>query len=304
MRDFIFGELLETPSEEALTKRLIELAIAPQQYPELTIWYFQKIIGSDVLPLADSEGRSSFFEAFLILLSYLEQQSDRRDLIKKMHGLLSAGRFALVRKIMKQATTEAVQEFLLLVTKCHSLADHDVQIFHSLAEVAHPSLKNKRAAIEEEEEDIIWTTKEGYAILQKKIEQIGTVETVDNAKEIEVARSHGDLRENAEFKAALERRDRLQGELKFLSDQLNKCRVITDQDIDINQVSVGTRITMKADDGSSVNYSLLGPWDADPDQNILSFQSKLAKKMVGLKRGDKIDLQGKKLTIEDIVSAI
>lgn len=304
LRDYILGELVGSSSEGALKKRLEELADSPQQYPELTIWYFQKLMTSEDIPMATAEGRSSFFEALLILLSYLEQQADRRDLVKKIHTLLSSGRFALVRKVMKQATLEATKEFLLLVTKCHSLADHDIQIFHSLAAVAHPELKAKGKEESQEEEEVIWTTKEGYAILQKKIEQIGTVETVENAKEIEVARSHGDLRENAEFKAALERRDRLQAELKFLSDQLNKCRILTKQDIDTSAVSVGTKVLCKDEAGNPVHYTFLGPWDANPEAGILSFQSKLAQSMIGLKKGDKVELQGKKLLIEGIQAAI
>lgn len=303
LRDYILGELINSPSEEALKKKLADLSMTPQQYPELVIWYFQKIMANNDLPMGDDEGRSRFFEAFLILLSYLEQQPEKRDLVKKIHTMLTAGRFALVRKVMKTASADDVREFLLLTTKCHSLADHDLQIFQSLAEVAHPELKEGRieAPIED---DVIWTTKEGYAILQSKIEQIGTVETVENAKEIEVARSHGDLRENAEFKAALERRDRLQAELKFLSDQLNKCRILTEQDIDTDTVSVGTRTTLKASDGETLEYTLLGPWDADPEKQILSFQSKLARSMVGKKKGEAIELQGKNYTIEEITTAI
>ncbi len=307
LRDYIIGQLFKTESEEELKQKLMELCLHPQKYPDSVIWYFQKIISGTKLPLGDQEGRARFFEAFLILLSSLEQKGERRELVKKMHGILSAGRYAIVRKLMKEASVSDVQEFLLLVTKCHSLSDHDIKIFYSLAEVAHPSLKSKRkkkTIEEEEEEDIIWTTKEGYVILQKRIEQIGTVETVESAKEIEVARAHGDLRENAEFKAALEKRDRLQAELKFLSEQLNKCRVLTNQDINANEVGVGTLIECESADGEKVSYTLLGPWDANPDENILSFQSQLAKNMTGLKKGDSFELQGKKLTISNIRSVL
>jgi transcription elongation factor GreA len=238
----------------------------------------------------------------LILLAALEQSGDRRELVKKMQGILTSGRYAIVRKIMKTATLEDVKEFLLLVTKCHSLSEHDIQIFHSLAEVAYPSLAT--GSKEAVEEDVIWTTREGYESLQKRIEHIGTVETVENAKEIETARAHGDLRENAEFKAALERRDRLQTELKLLSDQLNHARILSKEEVDISEVSVGTTVDCKGSDGKVVSYTLLGPWDADPDKNILSFQSKLAKEMMGRKVGDSFKIQNQTYTIEAIRLAL
>lgn len=306
LRDFILSELLGTDAETALKKRLEDLAANPKKHPEAVIWYFQKITALPSLPFGDAKDLSRFFEAMLILLSFLEQAPENRELLKKVQDIVAADRYAIVRQVMKGASEKEVQEFLLLVTKCHSLSDHDIKIFHSLAEVAHPNLakKAKKQEAPKEEDEIVWTTNEGYAQLQKRIEQIGTVETVENAKEIEVARAHGDLRENAEFKAALEKRDRLQAELKFLSSQLNKCRILTAQDITTDKVSVGVTVECKAGDGEKVSYTLLGPWEANPDKNILSFQSKLARSMVGLKVGDSFDLQGKKLKITAIRSAL
>lgn len=304
LRDYILAELQKSDKAPELKKRLDELCQSPYHHPEMIIWYFQKCLENSHLPHGSLAGRSRVFEAFLVALGFLEQKGEQRELIKKMHGILSANRYAIVREIMKDASVADVQEFLLLISKCHSLSDHDIKIFHSLAEVAHPSLTKKRKKVKEEEEDIIWTTAEGYSILQKRIEQIGTVETVENAKEIEIARAHGDLRENAEFKAALERRDRLQAELKFLSDQLNKCRILTRDDIDTKKVGVGVIVDCESEEGERVAYTILGPWDADPDKNILSFQSKLARSMIDLKKDDTFEIQGKKYKILDFRSAL
>ncbi len=303
LRDYIVGELNLSDASEKLNERLDELCINPQQYPEFVIWYFQKCMTENKFPHGTKKGKPRVFEAFLIALGYLEQKGERRDLIKKMHGILAASRYAIVRKIMKDSTAVDVQEFLLLVSKCHSLSDHDIKLFHALAEVAHPSLANKHREPEVEEE-VIWTTQDGYTMLQKRIEQIGTIETVDNAKEIEIARAHGDLRENAEFKAALERRDRLQSELTSLSEQISKSRILNRDDFDKEKIGVGAIVVCKADDGKLVSYTLLGPWDANPDENILSFQSKLAKSMIGLKKGESFEFQGKKLTVTDFKPAI
>ncbi len=305
LRDYVLTELLGKESEENVKKLIEQLCVHPSKYPETFVWYFQKIITDDSLPYSDKQGKGRFFESFLILLNYVEQ-AGQRELVKRMHVILSADRYAIVRKIMKDSSVKDVQEFLLLTTKCHSLSDHDIKILHSLAEVAHPSLakKTKKSTQEETEDLIIWTSQEGYLKLQKRIEQIATVETVENAKEIEIARSHGDLRENAEFKSALERRDRLQAELKFLSDQMNKCRVLTKEDISLDKVSVGTAVDCQKKNGQKTTFTLLGPWDADPEKGILSFQSKLAKAMTGLKVGDSFQVQGEEYKITGIKLAI
>jgi transcription elongation GreA/GreB family factor len=182
-----------------------------------------------------------------------------------------------------------------------TLSDHDIKILHSLAEVVHPSLASLRKD-NKEEEVVIWSTEEGYKKIKERIEQIATIETVENAREIEVARSHGDLRENSEYKFALEKRSRLQSELKFLSDQFKLMRVLTKNDINTEAVNVGTVVELENTNGEKVNYTLLGPQDANPEKNILSFQSKIAKDLLGLCVGNKCKIQDHEWVVKSIKS--
>ncbi len=305
LRDYILSELTAAKADAELTQMFQDLYTHPSRHPEAFMWYFQKLQTQKAIPFSDKQGKIRFFEGLLILLSFVENDPEQREMVKKIHSLLSGGRFAIVREMMASGSAEEAKEFILLASKAHSLSDHDKKIFQSLAEVAHPSIAKsmkKQEATTSQEPEIIWTTREGYLKLQQRIQQIATVETVENAKEIEVARSHGDLRENAEFKAALEKRDRLQSELKLLSDQLNITRVITKDDISTEEVGVGTIVECSDSKAGKVSYTLLGPWDADPDRNILSFQSKFAQTIKGKKVGDKFTTQGSELTITAIHS--
>ncbi len=305
LRDYILSELIAIKADDELKQKFQDLFTYPSKYPEAFMWYFQKLQTQSSIPFSDKQGKIRFFEGLLILLSHIENNPEQREMVKKIHALLSGGRFAIVRQMMQSGSTEDAKEFILLASKSHSLSDHDQKIFYSLAEVAHPSLtksRKKQDSFASQESQVIWTTHEGYLKLQQRIQQIATVETVENAKEIEIARSHGDLRENAEFKAALEKRDRLQSELKTLSEQLAKARVITKEDITIGEVGVGTIVESQNQKGQKITYTLLGPWDADPEKNILSFQSKLAQTIKGKTVGDKITVQGDELTITAIRS--
>ena len=304
LRDYLLSELITAKADQELNAKLDELSAYPARYPDVFLWYFQKIMGQKETPFGDKAGKIRFFEGLLILLSALENDTSHRDLVKKIHALISNGRYAIVRQIMQDSNAETVKEFLLLATKCHSLSDHDHKILHSLAEVAHPSLAKlrKKSASSSQEGQVIWTTAEGFQKLQQKIQQVATVETVENAREIEVARAHGDLRENAEFKAALEKRDRLQSELKFLSEQMNRVRVIGKEDISNEEVGIGAIVDCQNSKGEKVSYTFLGPWDANPEKNILSFQSKLAQTMKGKRVGDKFMFQDEEYTIVVIKS--
>lgn len=290
LRELILQELLKAKKRDLIEQQLEVLLAAPEKYPSACLWYFQKILGKNDLPLNTAEGRCRFFDAFFILMSHLERQDDREG-VKRMIALMTKGRFAIVRKIMQGASKEATQEFLLLASKCHSIEDHDLKILHSLAEVTHPSLKALRKEVQEEVDQTIWTTQAGLDSIKARIETIGTVEMIENAKEIEEARAHGDLRENAEFKAACERRNRLQAEMHQLSRQLKLSSVIGAHDVDTSSVSVGTIIDCEDASGEKSSFTILGPWDADPDHRILSYQSKLAMSMMGKRAGESFQYQ-------------
>ena len=303
LREYILMELLKAKQEEGLIQKLNELLASPSSFPHVLLWYFQKIMKDSATLLSDTEGKNQFFESLLILLSELEQNEGNRDLIKKILTFLTSARYSHVRKIFQHASKELVQEFLLLATKCHSLSDRDIKIFHSLAAVVHPSLAkiNKKYETKpQEEETIIWTTQEGYEKIRTCLHQISTTEIVANAKEIEEARAHGDLRENAEFKAALERRDRLQRELETLSRQFNQARILTKESVNTEKVGVGVIVDCEDPKGEESSYTLLGPWDANPDKHIFSLQSNLAQSLLDRKIGDTISIQGKTLKISNL----
>jgi transcription elongation factor GreA-like protein/transcription elongation GreA/GreB family factor len=303
LRDFILAALDSPETKDLLKQKLNSLLIHPLSFPDVFVWYFQKIIDKkSKLPFSDKEGKNRFFEGLLILLDYLEQKPQYRDLAKKILTLLTSDRYKIVRDVIQHSSQEEVKEYLLLATKCGSLSDHDIKILHSLGEVVHPALARLRKDKDRStgDENIIWTTGEGYQRTQLRIQQIATVETVSNAREIEAARALGDLRENAEFKAALEKRHRLQSELKFLSDQIAQARILTPEDVAADEVSVGSVVHCRDTKGEHQRFTLLGPWDADPEQRILSFQSKLAQSMKGRSIGEKFEFQGEQFVITDI----
>jgi len=300
LKDYLLKELSNEEDLTALDNKIIFLQKNPVDFPKAFVWYFQKVVGKARVPFKDKHNQGIFLEGLLILLSYVEQIPEYRDMMKKIIAIITAKRFAIVRSIIEGTDVEFLHEFLLLTTKCRSLGDHNTKIMHSLAEVANPDLSKVYTPQEygkKEEINIIWTTQEGFNKIKDRIEHIGTAETVENAREIEAARALGDLRENAEYKFALEKRSRLQGELTTLTEQLNRARIITKDDISQKQIGVGIIAEVEKSSGEKVSYTILGPWDASPENNVLSFQSKLAQAFDGGKVGDIIKFLDETYTI-------
>jgi transcription elongation factor GreA-like protein/transcription elongation GreA/GreB family factor len=299
LRDFILAELNQTETEVELKKKLNSLLIHPLSYPDIFVWYFQKLIApKSVIPFSDNEGKNDFFEGLLILLDHLEKKPQYRDLSKKILAILTANRYKVVRDIMSHSNLEEVKEYLLLATKCGSMTDHDIKILHSLGEVVHPTLSHLSKEITED--NTLWTTQQGYNEIVQRIERISTTEMISCATEINIARGHGDLKENAEYKAALERRARLLNDWKQLKDELYRARIVTPADVSVDEVGIGTVVHFTDSKGEHNHYTLLGPWDASAEKRILSFQSKLAQAMKGCAVGDTFDFQGETFTITEI----
>lgn len=306
LRDYLLKELLHSDYRKLLEDGLKEILENPAIDPDFFVWYYHKLTHDkeDDLPFGDKEGESAFSENLLVLLHRIENSPLMKDLTKKIYVMLTSKRYALIRQIFQGSTLEFVKEFLLLATKCHTITDHDLKIFRSLSEVVHPSLidldRQKKTHLDHER--FTWTTQEGFVKMQERIRQIGTKEIVDNAREIESARAHGDLRENMEYKYACEKRSRLQGELKRLSEQFSQARVITPDDIAPGEVGIGSHVRAKSPQGEVIEFTILGPWEANPDENILSYQSKAAIAMLGLKEGEVFQFKGSDYTIANVGS--
>ncbi|MBA2728208.1 MAG: GreA/GreB family elongation factor [Parachlamydiaceae bacterium] len=295
VREYLFKELNQPETRQLLAERLKVMQRNPKDNPDAFFWYYQLLVGKEEssLPLGSKEELPHWFEAFLILYQFLEFKPEWRELSKKMYMQIQGKRYAMVRQVLEGTSLEFVNEFLLLVSKCQSLTDTDQQILRSLAAVVHPSLAKAKpsAAVAHMEDNTLWTTEEGYLRTQERIREIGTTEMVANAKEVEAARALGDLRENSEYKFALEMRARLQGEMKALSEQIGRARIITPVDVKSDEISIGSIVEIVDSKGTKTMFTILGPWDADADNQILSSQSKFVQAMLGLSKDDRFNFR-------------
>lgn len=307
LRDYILKELNVGKTRELLIAKLKNLLVNPMSSPEVFVWYFQKLLSdkNQELPFSDKEGICDFTDSFLVLLHSIENNVDYRDLVKKMYQILTNKRYEVVRQIFEGANLNFIKEFLLLASKSQIFTNHDHKIFLSLATVVHSELSPEKKTEDRLQLDgrTVWTTTEGYHKTQERAQYIGTISIVENAREVEAARALGDLRENSEYKFAVERRRQLQSELKRLSEELNKARIITIHDIPSDEVGIGSVISLKSlETGEELVYTILGPWDADVDLNILSFQSKLAQSLIGKKVDDKLIFRDQEYQVTNIRS--
>ncbi|MFP4380113.1 MAG: transcription elongation factor GreA [Candidatus Sumerlaeia bacterium] len=145
----------------------------------------------------------------------------------------------------------------------------------------------------DEEEDSAnaehFVTKKSYESRQKELQKLISVEIPENSKAIGAAAALGDLSENAEYESAKERQKVLFRRREALEDQLMRARVLDPDDVDSNVVGFGTEFEIRNQDtGSTERYKLLGLWDADPENNVLSYLTPFGKQFMNKKEGDNI----------------
>jgi transcription elongation factor GreA len=139
-------------------------------------------------------------------------------------------------------------------------------------------------------------TPRGMIVTSKKLEekkvlenQLQTVDIPANAKEIGEARAQGDLKENAEYKAAKEHQHYLNVTLTKLEEELGRAVIFDPTTATTSVVSFGTVVTLEnSDNGKDESYTILGPWESDPDNGIISYMSPFGNALMDHKAGEKL----------------
>ena len=111
--------------------------------------------------------------------------------------------------------------------------------------------------------------------------------THDLPKEIQRAREHGDLRENAEYAAAKERQRLVESRISILRKRVSELQLLNMDKIPTDRAGFGSKLTV-IENGRQMVYELVMPEDADPDKGFISVASPVGRAFVGKEAGDEV----------------
>ena len=135
-------------------------------------------------------------------------------------------------------------------------------------------------------------TATGLRRLKEELKQLQTVERLKISKEIEVARGHGDLRENAEYHAAKEKQSHIEGRILSLNDWIARAEVIDVAKLSGDKVVFGATVKLlDVETDREVTYTLVGELEADIKRRLISVTSPLARGLIGKAVGDLVSVQ-------------
>lgn len=135
-------------------------------------------------------------------------------------------------------------------------------------------------------------TSQGYQRLMEDLKRLKSVERPKVVQDIEEAREHGDLSENAEFHAAKERQSLLDVQIRETEDRLARAQVVEIAKLSGDKVVFGATVTLSDEDsGDEVVYQIVGDHEAQPKNGKISVSSPIARALIGKSVGEEIQVR-------------
>jgi len=284
------------PLLEEYPEKVKELVLACfkdyKEYREAVIWFFKNAQVEQWFKDLHIDYEHQIIVLIHILdITYREIASRRnttenRKINKQIHTILF-GKDALLENFILGHDEDAVTRLYTLVS---DIKDLDPPIKMHLRNRILEKYKNFKFFDEVEKtvtgRGLIVTSKM-LEEKKKELQRLIEVEIPRNSKEVGFALSLGDLRENSEYKAAKEEQNRLNNTVSRLQEELERAQVFDPTTITTTRVGFGTVVVLeRPNTGAKETYTILGPWESDPENGVISYMSPLGTNLLNHKVGE------------------
>ncbi|HLP03439.1 MAG TPA: transcription elongation factor GreA [Opitutaceae bacterium] len=155
-----------------------------------------------------------------------------------------------------------------------------------------PGIQSLVASDDSDKGEALLVSKESHDRKREEYDTIVTKKIPENSKAIAAAREHGDLKENSEYKMAKQDQSLLLAQKGQLERELGNARVTDFKDVTTQAVGVGSVVELRDLAAKKVvTYSILGAWDSDPENNVMSYKTPLGQALLSKKVGDEVKVK-------------
>ncbi|WP_309385946.1 GreA/GreB family elongation factor [Cerasicoccus frondis] len=144
-----------------------------------------------------------------------------------------------------------------------------------------PSIQSLISGAQPEKVEDLIVSKKSFEALNAELRDLIEKKIPENKEAIAVAREHGDLKENSEYKMARQDQDTLMARKANLERDLGRARVTDFTEAGTDAVGVGSIVKLSNSNDQSEEYAILGAFDSMPEQNILSYKTPLGQALLG-----------------------
>ena len=240
-------------------------------------------------------------------IEHRRDTAENRKLNKQVNTILF--KEGVLNGQIEKSDTDTILRIYTFINDVKDLDPADKLTLKNRIMQLHPELKLSG----DEEKKVVTlgliVTQSKYTEKQKQLAKILNEELPANSKELEYAKSLGDLSENAEYKAALERQTFLNATLKKLNEEIERAQLFDPSTVNTFRVSFGTKVTLvNTATGIKEEYTIMGPWESDPENRVISYLSPFGASILNKAAGDQSEftINGDKVsyTVESISAAI
>lgn len=297
---YIINNLIRAHAFNNINNFIDRAITGAKQYPEIFLWVARNLLSK----AWDYEWLDYSKEG--LLLTYFRLMNELKKIETKGNRLKNISADILfdndgqaLKDIASTNSSAFLSKLYDILSGVSFVEESQRDKFYSLIKTKYPDFKTKAAGQPKEAEEWVpdvekmFVSREGYDKVVNELNHMVTVEMTNLTRELAKASDvSGDIRENVEYNALMEKQAILKMAINNLEGQIKKAEVLNLDNISTDAVNIGTSVVVEeVKSGEKNTYTILGPWDADYEKKILSYRSPIGLALLGKKVSDEADLK-------------
>jgi len=267
---------------DALKELLARLISQHQAGSELLLWLAKERSDS----FADILGP----EVFRAMLTAMERDQFNEKRSNKLRDFILADQTLLV-ELIGSADLEVIKDLTRALQLSPCFDDMDKRSLLARIVKSYPAVQTMISGEQTKQESVFLVSWESLERRKNEYAELVQKAIPANSKEIAIARSYGDLRENHEYKAAKEMQKILMRRKSELEAQLVRARGSDFANPKTDVVSIGTVVAVTdLDQNNAEKFTICGAWDSDPDKGLISYLTPVGQSLLNHKPGEEVEV--------------
>ncbi len=230
-------------------------------------------------------------EVFRAMLTAMERDQFQERRSNRLRDYILEDQ-ALIAELTASADIEIVKDLTRTLKLSPVFDDMDKRSLLARLVKAHPAVQSLVSGEQTKQDSALLVSWESLERRRVEYQELVEKKIPANSKEIAIARSYGDLRENHEYKAAKEMQKILMRQKEDLEAALTRARGQDFSNAKTDVVGPGTVVTVTdVTNGAKETFTILGAWDSDPDHGIISYLTPVAVALVNRKVSDEVEFE-------------
>ncbi len=299
LHNFMFKELVIYEKYDIISSVFVTAMNNFQEDPDLFVWATRLFFTEEYSELQKNLGVKSneFIFRLISLIDIMNHEIEQKSNVGRNKKVISAIEEMLFKKgllaeLLEEADESSTRSLYSIILASNTLDSAVKKDYREKIETRYPSLA--KAGPQPEKVRIrhpFMVTKAAYDAKKMDLNHMMTVDIPENSKAIGEAMEKGDLRENAEYKAALEKQDQLKAAASKLESDLNQAKILERDEVETDHIDMGTRVKLKDQKGKIEEYQILGQWEVDFEKGIISYHSPLGQALLDKRVGEEVEFE-------------